>query len=150
MEQQIRQNRIILGWAYLGLIVFQIGLFGFSFFNKEAYLKIVQIIPLAITVQLIYWMLWIFVIYRICILAKSLNRSRLWWSLGFIFCIGLPPLLLFFLKEAEHPYTLPTSQSSSYMNKTCSNCGRSVSLLSKAGDSCPYCKAYWSMERKFR
>jgi hypothetical protein len=34
------------------------------------------------------------------------------------------------------------------VSKSCSNCGRSVSLSSRAGDRCPHCGAIWGSEQQ--
>lgn len=82
-------------------------------------------------------------------LAKKLNRNATIWCFA---CLFLPGLLivLAFLDRASSPFRFKSSYTpmSYTMNKTCSQCGRSVSLISRAGQHCPHCGAYWSFERK--
>jgi hypothetical protein len=59
-----------------------------------------------------------------------------------------------FWKEMNRPAPA-TSYRSSYsyqprisMTKSCSSCGREVSILSHAGERCPHCGVYWSSERQ--
>ena len=35
----------------------------------------------------------------------------------------------------------------SFQSRSCGKCGRTVGLRSHAGDTCPYCGAYWSGEQ---
>ncbi len=102
------------------------------------------------------------------ILAGKLNRSFFGW---FVFSLLLPWLSCFiiaFLNENEYDRSNGFNYESSWYNnddgyssyrsssydstylsdKSCSACGRSVSLSSLAGQRCPHCGAYWSDERR--
>lgn len=89
------------------------------------------------------------------ILAGKLNRSKLGWGIFSLFFPWLAGIIIAFLKEAEYKsradygYAGSGSYTSTFIaNKSCSACGRSVSLSSAAGQRCPYCGAYWSTERR--
>lgn len=89
------------------------------------------------------------------ILAKKLNRSEFGWGIFSFFMPYLSCFILPFLNEAEErSYSKSSSYESgsygsTYMSdKSCSACGKSVSLSSLAGQSCPHCGAYWGSERE--
>lgn len=91
----------------------------------------------------------------VVILAGKLNRSRFGWGLFSLFLPWLAGIIIALLKPAEYKprtdydYTSPNYPTSTYISqKTCSACGRSVSLSSSAGQRCPYCGVYWSTERR--
>jgi hypothetical protein len=145
-EDQIKKNRIMLGWAYFIFFLFSGGLLLFSLLAKETFLAMMKIAFVSTMFQIIQIGIIIFVIFRIVKLADSLNRSKLWWALSVFYFI---PLLLLFLKSADHPFKFPeTSTGFSFSGKTCSQCGRSVPSYSRAGERCPYCNSYWSYEKK--
>ncbi len=145
-DDQIKKNRIMLGWAYFIFLFFSGGLLLFGMLAKETYLAIMKSLPVMTMVQIIQIGIISFVIFCIVKLADSLKRSKLWWALGVFYFI---PLLLLFLKRADHPFKISeTSTGFSFSGKTCSQCGRSVPFYSRAGERCPYCNSYWSYEKK--
>lgn len=97
--------------------------------------------------------------------AQSRNRSGFWW---WIVCSYLPffAIMLALKPEGEEVVIPETDTSSSYSpssyssgssssyssgsyyssSKSCSACGKAVSLSASAGQSCPHCGAYWSTE----
>jgi hypothetical protein len=69
----------------------------------------------------------------------------------------LSGLIIAFLGESQYKsrggysYSGGSSFGSPYLaDKSCSACGRSVSLSSSAGQRCPHCGAYWSAEREIK
>ena len=89
------------------------------------------------------------------ILAGKLNRSKIGWGIFSLLFPWLAGIIIAFLKESEYKsradygYAGSGSYSSTFLaNKSCSGCGRSVSLSSAAGQRCPHCGAYWSTERR--
>jgi hypothetical protein len=88
-------------------------------------------------------------------LAKRLNRNPWVWGIGCLFLAGILPIVLALLGRAAKPFKFEASapRASSWggfgsytRDKRCSRCGRSVPLTSHAGQSCPFCGAYWSSE----
>jgi hypothetical protein len=64
-------------------------------------------------------------------------------------------IIIAFLNQAEYKpridygYNGTSPSTSTYVdNKSCSACGRSVSLAASAGQRCPHCGVYWSTERR--
>lgn len=89
------------------------------------------------------------------ILAGKLNRSRIGWGIFSLLLPWLAGIIIAFLKEAEYKssadygYAGGSPYTSTFLtSKSCSACGRSVSLSSSPGQRCPHCGAYWSTERR--
>ena len=96
------------------------------------------------------------------ILARKLDRSLFGWLVFSFLIPWLAGFIITFLDENiygsyknysyngnEYGYNDSISHTSTYLaDKSCSACGRSVSLSSSAGQKCPYCGAYWSSERQ--
>jgi hypothetical protein len=144
-DDPLKKNRVMLGFAYLLLILYQAAIFLLFHFLYH-FIRSIKIFSIFISGagQMVQFALIIFLIMCIVNLAESLNRTKVWWSIGFPFSF-----LLLFLGKADHPFKLPSSNTyTSYGGKTCSRCGKAVSLSAKAGDVCPHCRAHWDFERK--
>ena len=89
----------------------------------------------------------------ICVmLAKRLKRTRIGWGIFGFFIPFIACFILPFLGEAKpRPAGSISFGGSTYLSdKSCSACGKSVSLSSLAGQHCPHCGAYWGTEREIR
>lgn len=83
-------------------------------------------------------------------MAKLLNRSRLdWFVLTLIFPFTLAILALLGRGQvSSDPYGGFIGYFfAAARGKFCGRCGKAVPLSSHAGQSCPFCGAYWSYER---
>lgn len=145
----------------LRIACFMLSLIQIGLFIRNIFLATRQQAPAAIDQAKSYssltlgFTLTIITIIFVVILAGKLNRSRIGWG---IFSLLLPwaaGIIIAFLKEAEYKpkidysYTKPSYSGSTYVSqKTCSACGRSVSLSATAGQRCPHCGVYWSTERR--
>ena len=80
--EQVKKNRIMLGWAYLALIPYSAGTFLFAHFAKPTFLKGMHLLPIFIISEVIQITLLIFLVIRVVALAGSLNRSKIWWAIS--------------------------------------------------------------------
>jgi hypothetical protein len=84
------------------------------------------------------------------ILAKLLDRSRLdWFVLALIFPFALTVLAILSRGRASsNPYGGVFGHFfAACTGKFCGRCGKAVPLSARAGQTCPFCGAYWSYER---
>ena len=111
VQPQLKQNRMMLLWAYLATFLYYAGTYAIYYFKGTQFIQAFHLSPVFFILR---WAVIIFLILQVITVAGLLNRSKVWWSVPCGLVLLLPPLryllaipiLLFFLKRADHPFEL--------------------------------------------